>query len=71
MQGNGIIGLRINYQEILAKGKSSILISGTGTVVKFKENEKILKHIEEEKKGEREKYEKLGILNWLEKNKKI
>ena len=33
MGGNAIIGLRINYNEITGKNRSSILVSGTGTVV--------------------------------------
>lgn len=39
MGGNSIIGLRINYSEITGKGKSSLLISGTGTVVKIEMTE--------------------------------
>lgn len=76
--GNSIIGLRINYSEITGKGKSSILIAGTGTVVKIAENEKYFKHIQREEQKEQlekdeemEKYEKLGIASWLKKNKKI
>lgn len=76
--GNAIIGLRINYNEISGKSKSSILISGTATVVKIKENEKYLKKIEADKQEEErikeeqiKKYEKLGIANWLKKNNKI
>ena len=39
MGGNAIIGLRISYDEITGKGKSSLLISGTGTVVKIEMTE--------------------------------
>lgn len=46
--GNAIIGLRINYQEITGKGKSSLLISGTGTAVKFKMTEEYKKRKEKE-----------------------
>lgn len=60
MNGNGIVGLRVHYQEILGKNKSSILISGTGTVVRFKENEKIIKENEREKQKEKSK-----IFSWL------
>lgn len=76
--GNAIIGLRINYSEISGKNKSSILISGTATAIKIKENEKYLKNLENEKQQEEKikeeqmkKYEKLGIANWLKKNNKI
>lgn len=78
MGGNAIIGLRINYSEISGKNKSSILISGTATAIKIKENEKYLKKMEAEKQEEEKikeeqikKYEKLGIANWLKKNNKI
>ena len=50
--GNAIIGLRINYQEITGKGKSSLLISGTGTAVKFKMTEKYINKIKEDKERE-------------------
>lgn len=78
MGGNAIIGLRISYDEITGKGKSSLLISGTGTVVKILENEKYFKHTQQEEQKEQlekdeeiKKYEKLGIANWLKKNNKI
>lgn len=58
MQGNGIIGLRIGYQEITGKGKSSILISGTGTVVKLDIPEDKKREILEKEQQEKMKNEK-------------
>lgn len=63
MGGNAIIGLRISYNEITGKNKSSLLISGTGTVVKMEmseEHKEMLRIFstkqEEEKIKEIEKY---------------
>lgn len=47
MGGNAVIGLRINYNEITGKGRSSILVSGTGTVVKAKITEEHKKRMQE------------------------
>lgn len=47
MYGNAVIGLRINYNEITGKGRSSILVSGTGTVVKAEITEEHKKRMQE------------------------
>ena len=47
MGGNAVIGLRINYNEIIGKGRSSILVSGTGTVVKAEITEEHKKRMQE------------------------
>ncbi len=47
MGGNAVIGLRINYNEITGKGRSSILVSGTGTVVKAEITEEHKKRMQE------------------------
>lgn len=58
MGGNSIIGLRINYSEITGKGKSSILISGTGTVVKIDLSDEIRSKIIDKELREKEENEK-------------
>lgn len=70
MYGNAIIGLRINYNEITGKGRSSILVSGTGTVVKIEMTEehknKLKEKIETVKKRETENLMQMQICNLIE-----
>lgn len=69
IQGNAIIGLRINYTEITGRGKSSILVSGTGTVVKVEMTEehknKLKEKIEIIEKIETENIMQMQICNLI------
>ena len=69
IQGNAIIGLRINYTEITGRGKSSILVSGTGTVVKAEMTEehknKLKEKIEIIEKTETENIMQMQICNLI------
>lgn len=69
MGGNAIIGLRISYDEITGKGKSSLLISGTGTVVKAEMTEehknKLKEKIEIIEKTETENIMQMQICNLI------
>lgn len=63
MGGNAIIGLRISYDEITGKGKSSLLLSGTGTVIKIKMTKE---QIEITEKQETENIIQIQICNLIE-----
>lgn len=64
MGGNAIIGLRISYDEITGKGKSSLLLSGTGTVVKLDlPIELKQKNIDKELKEKEENAKKLSEIS--------
>lgn len=63
---DAIVGLRINYSEVSAKGRSMILVSGTGTAVKLRMTEETKERI-----IEREKQEELDKKKKEEKEKEL
>lgn len=64
MGGNAVIGLRISYNEITGRGKSSLLVSGTGTAVKIDLPAELkLKMLDKELKEKEENAKKLSEIS--------